>query len=157
EIHKLNPGIDDPHWIYPGRRIRVVLERPSAAPNAQVTALARRVETRPEPVRWRPADTGDLLLEKDGLRTFEKSSARLLFDDGTRATVSSDSLVFIRRQTAAKAATPKKEIEIVLGQTEVEAKPRPAIATPVIEVVVGSAKTTNKAGADGFVRSRMRR
>jgi hypothetical protein len=156
ELHRLNPRILDPHWIYPGRRVRVPIARPSARPSAQVTVVANRVEARPTPVDWLPAGAGDLLIERDGLRTYEDASARLLFDDGTSAIVSQDSLVFIRRQTPATDPAPRKEIEIELGQAEFEVH-RGELPAPEIEVVVGGASSTTRTGADGELRSRHRR
>lgn len=155
ELHRLNPRILDPHWIFPGRRVLVPVARPSTAPNAQVTNFSNRVEARPAPVAWLPADRGDLLLERDSLRTYKGASARLLFDDGTLATVSEDSLVFIRRQSSARAATPVKEIEIELGQAEFEARAA-AGAAPEIEVVVGATRSVSRAAGTGALKSRHR-
>jgi hypothetical protein len=147
-LHELNPRILDPHWIYPGRRVQVPIARPSSKPNAQLTAVSRRVEARPTPVEWLSAEPADLLLEKDGLRTFEGASARLLFDDGSVAVVSEDSLIFILRQTPATAPAPRKEIEIELGQAEFETR-RGELTPPEIEVVVGPTKSTTRPGAGG--------
>ncbi|HSM13163.1 MAG TPA: LysM domain-containing protein, partial [Thermoanaerobaculia bacterium] len=58
ELHRLNPDIDDPDLINPGRRIRIWIARPSAEPNAQVEQVAGKVEERPAPVPWRPAARG---------------------------------------------------------------------------------------------------
>ena len=155
-LHELNPRILDPNWIYPGRRVRVPIARPSARPNAQVTALAKRVEARPMPVEWLDAGSGDLLLERDGLRTYEGASASLLFDDGSTAVLSEDSLVFIRRQTPATAPSPRKEIEIELGQAEFETRPGKDLPAPEIEVVVGPTHSTMR-GTGGGSLSRHRR
>jgi hypothetical protein len=157
KLHELNPRILDPNWIYPGRRVRVPITRPSARPNAQLTAVSKRVESRPMPVEWLAADPGDLLLERDGLRTFGGASARLLFDDGTIAVVSEDSLVFIRRQTPATAPSPRKEIEIELGQAEVEARPGRDLPAPEIEIVVGPTHSTMRGGTSSGSLSRHRR
>jgi len=156
EIHVLNPGIDDPHWIYPGRRMRVVLERPTNRPNAKIAALSNQVEERPAPIDWRQANQGDLLLDQDSLRTQARSSALLVFDDGTTATVSEDSLIYIRRQTPARSANPRKEIEIQLGQADIQAR-QGATPTPEIEVVVGPTRSTIQADSDGSLSVRNRR
>lgn len=148
ELHALNPRILDPHWIYPGRRVRIPLVRPATQPNAQLVVVSNRVEARPTPVEWSDAGTGDLLLERDGLRTYERSSARLRFDDGSIATVGEASLVFIRRQTVATLPTPRKEIEIEAGQAEFETV-RGELPPPEIEVVVGGTRSTTTAGPDG--------
>jgi len=62
ELYALNPRILDPHWIFPGRRVRIPLVQPAKAPNAQVVVVSNRVEARPTPVEWSAADAGDLLL-----------------------------------------------------------------------------------------------
>jgi len=156
ELHRLNPRILDPHWIYPGRRVKVPVARPSERPNARVTALSNRVEARPEPVEWIVSEPGDLLLERDGLRTYANSSARLLFDDGTEANVSEDSLVFIRRQTSARNPAPLKEIEIEVGQAEFEAKATPD-HVPVLEILVGGTRSESRPQASGTLRTKQRR
>ncbi len=129
ELHQLNPFVQDPDLLFPGQRLRIFLERPTARLSAQVMAVARDVRELPTPVPWRPANEGDVLLERDALRTAKSSSARLLFDDGATVTLSEDSLVFIRRQTAANAPVPKKEIEIEVGQIDVESAPVQSNAT----------------------------
>ena len=123
ELHLLNPLVKDPDLLFPGQRLRIFLERPTAKLSAQVMAIARDVRELPAPVPWRPAGEGDVLLERDALRTAKSASARLRFDDGATVTLSEDSLVFIRRQTAATSTLPKKEIEIQLGQVDVEGAP----------------------------------
>jgi hypothetical protein len=155
ELHALNPRILDPHWIYPGRKVRIPLVRPATEPNAQVVVVEKRVEARPTPVEWSEAGAGDLLLERDGLRTYEGASARLRFDDGSTATVGAESLVFIRRQTLATAPVPRKEIEIEAGQAEFETV-RGELPPPEIEVVVGGTRSTTQAGPQGAL-SRHRR
>lgn len=123
ELHLLNPSVKDPNLLFPGQRLRIFLERPTARLSAQIMAVARDVRELPTPVPWRPASEGDVLLERDALRTAKNSSARLRFDDGATVTLSEDSLVFIRRQTAATSPLPKKEIEIEVGQVDVEGAP----------------------------------
>jgi hypothetical protein len=155
-LHELNPRILDPHWIYPGRKVLVPMQRPASTPNAQLTAVSNKVDEQPAPIDWRDAAQGDLLLERDGVRTHENSSAELLFDDGTTATVSEQSLVFIRRQTPARSSAPRKEIEIELGQAEL-ATPASTLPAPEIEVIVGDTHTTGKAEKGGELRARHRK
>ena len=140
ELHALNPWVKDPDLLFPGQRLRIFLERPTAQPSAQVKAISRQVNELPRPVPWRPAGEGDVLLEKDGLRTEKAASALLVFDDGAALTLSEDSLVFIRRHTPATAALPRKEIEVEIGQADVESAPAPAKGGQ-IEVIVGGARS----------------
>lgn len=140
ELARLNPDILNPNFIRPGQRIRIWIARPSAEPNAQVETVAGKVDERPQPVPWRPAGRGDLLLERDGLRTFERGSTRLRFEDGSSVTLTENSLVFIRRQGAPREAPEtRREIEIEVGQADVEA---PAVAgrSPEIDIVLGDAR-----------------
>jgi len=140
ELARLNPDILNPDFIRPGQRIRIWIARPSAEPNAQVETVAGKVDERPQPVPWRPAGRGDLLLERDGLRTFERGSTRLRFEDGSAVTLTENSLVFIRRQDAPREApAPRREIEIEVGQADLEA---PAVAgrAPQIDIVLGDAR-----------------
>lgn len=142
ELHLLNPLVKDPDLLYPGQRLRIFLERPTAKLSAQIMAVARDVRELPTPVPWRPASAGDVLLERDALRTAKAASARLRFDDGATVTLSEDSLVFIRRQTAATSPLPKKEIEIQLGQIDVESAPLGASGSP------GAAEATRASGGN---------
>ncbi len=170
ELHLLNPLVKDPNLLFPGQRLRIFLERPTAKLSAQIMAVARDVRELPTPVPWRPASAGDVLLERDALRTAKSASARLRFDDGATVTLSEDSLVFIRRQTAATSPLPKKEIEIQLGQIDVESGAEEKSAATkagaagargrqrpdAIEVVVGGARSlaTPVAGEPASTRSR---
>ena len=156
ELAALNPGITNPHRIYPGQRIKVYQSPPTAQPTARIEALSRRVEERPQPVPWRPAGEGDLLLERDSLRTYLAASARLRFDDGAEVTLTEDSLVFLRRQTPARAARPRREIEVLVGQADVAAKA--AVGKPLeVEIVVGDAKSVGTADDARPLRTRSRR
>ncbi len=157
ELYKVNPQLKDPHRIFPGQRIKVFHAPPTRQPTAQVEAISKRVEERPQPVNWRPAGEDDLLLESDSLRTFDGGSARLRFDDGGTVTLTEDSLIFFRRQTLPAAqARAKKEIEVLVGQAEV-ASTRDAVRSSDIEVVVGSTKARGVAAADRPLRTRARR
>jgi hypothetical protein len=156
ELHLLNPWVKDPDLLYPGQRLRIFLERPTPEPSAQVVATARKVSELPRPAPWRPAAEGDVLLEKDGLRTESDASARLLFDDGASLTLAEDSLIFIRRQSRASAPTTKKEIEIEVGQADVESAPA-ADRPGSIEVVVGGARSVGASEAGAPFRTRSRK
>ena len=95
EIHRLNPGIADPDRIAPGQRIRVPAEK-SSIPAARLERLSRQVEEQPSPIPWQSAQVGDMLVERDAVRTRQKSSAEMQFLDGARLTVTEDSLVFLQ-------------------------------------------------------------
>lgn len=156
ELHGLNPWIRDPDLLLPGQRLRIFLERPTPEPSAQIVATSRKVSELPRPAPWRPANEGDVLLEKDGLRTERAASARLRFDDGATLTLTEDSLVFLRRQTRSSAPAPRKEIEIELGQVDVESSAG-ASNRDTIEVVVGAASSVGVADGGKPLKARSRR
>lgn len=154
-LHALNPALGDPNVLEPGQRIRIWVARPSNHPTAQVEALAGRVDERPAPVPWRPAAEGDLLLERDALRTFASGSSRLRFEDDSSVTLSENSLVFIRQHEPATEAVPTHEIEVQVGQVDVEGGGAGRRA-PEIEIVVGSARGRARAAESGALHARSR-
>jgi hypothetical protein len=156
ELHRLNPAIRDPDLLIPGQRIRIWIERPTPQPNAQVETVAGKVEERPQPVPWRPAAEGDLLLERDIVRTFDRGSSRLRFDDGSAVTLTENSLVFIRRLARDRAAVQPKEIEVRVGRADVEAAPAPGRA-PEIDIVLGEARGRAAASAGAELQARTSR
>ncbi|HVR95835.1 MAG TPA: LysM peptidoglycan-binding domain-containing protein, partial [Thermoanaerobaculia bacterium] len=157
EIHRLNPGIADPDKLQPGQRVQVPAPLRNA-PAAQVRRVSRRVEARPSPIPWEAAHEGDLLVERDGVRTYSKSSADMTFTDGTRLTVTEDSLVFLQRTGGTLRGVPdRKSIEIVDGQADIEARPEQARANPEIEIVLGKARATSRPSPGGTSQTRARR
>lgn len=161
EIARLNPGIEDPNRVEPGQRIRV--PRVVETPAARVARLSRKVEAQPTPIAWENARQDDLLLERDGLRTYGKSSAEMAFADGTRLLVTESSLVFLQRTGGQLRGLERKAVEIVEGQAEVESGARPAAggAAPEVEIVLGStrakARPAMSGAAPGAARTRARR
>jgi hypothetical protein len=165
EIARLNPDIQDPNRLEPGQRIRV--PRATESPAARVARLSRKVEAQPTPSTWADARQDDLLLERDGLRTYGKSSAEMAFADGTRLLVTESSLVFLQRAGQQLRGVERKAIEIVEGQAEVESAARPAAggAVPEVEIVLGSTRAkarptasgTASGAASGAAKTRARR
>ncbi len=136
ENWKLNPEVKNPHRLTPGQRIRVIVAGNLPAQSALVQRVARRVEKKPEPEPWTRANPGDRLVERDGVHTFEGSSAELKFDDDTLLTLTEKSLVFLR---PVKPVTPQRDrstIEIVEGHADLE-KPATTKRAHDIEIVVG--------------------
>ncbi|MFL6193334.1 MAG: LysM peptidoglycan-binding domain-containing protein [Thermoanaerobaculia bacterium] len=158
EIQRLNPAINDAHWISPGQRIRVPLTR-SNEPAARLDRLSREVEEQPSPIPWQQAQVGDMLVERDGVRTRRKSSAEMQFLDGARLVVTEDSLVFLRRAGAGLQGAPRKSIEIIEGQADLESRAASGSepAAPEVEIVVGSSRATSRADRSGPAQTRARR
>jgi hypothetical protein len=157
EIHLLNPGIADPDRISPGQRVRVPAEK-SSIPAARLERLSRQVEEQPSPIPWQSAQVGDMLVERDAVRTRQKSSAEMQFLDGARLTVTEDSLVFLHRSGNTLSGSPKKSIEIVQGTAELNAQALSASAPPPeVEIVLGATRATSRPDGKGPARTRARR
>lgn len=157
EIHRLNPDIRDPHWIAPGRRIRIPSVE-STLPAARLNRLSRQVEDQPSPIPWQSAQEGDMLIERDGVRTRQRSSAEMQFLDGARLTLTEDSLVFLHRSGNTLRGAPKKSIEIVQGQADLDARAASAkLPSPEVEIVLGNTKATSRPDGAGAARTRARK
>ncbi|HEV7786875.1 MAG TPA: hypothetical protein VGQ28_16130, partial [Thermoanaerobaculia bacterium] len=157
ELHQLNPNLADPNRIEPGQRIRMPTVR-QVLPVATVNRLSRQVEDQPSPISWTDARVGDMLVERDGVRTFGKSSAELRFTDGARLTVTEDSLIFLRRSGTALKGVERKSIELMSGQAELDARTNtPAAVGPEVEIVVGASRTTSRPDKSGGAQTRARK
>jgi LysM domain len=158
QIARLNPDIADPNRLTPGQRVRIYLPRRDASA-ARVAQISRKVEAQASPIPWEDARLGDLLVERDGMRTYPRSSAEMAFLDGTRLLVTEDSLVFLQRTGGALRGVERKGVEIVQGQAEVEARPAPGHAARAaeVEIVLGNARATARTDRSGAVQTRARR
>jgi len=157
KVAQLNPDIADPNLLKPGQRVRIFLPRRQGAAAARVSQLSRKVEAQPSPIPWEDARLGDLLVERDGVRTYPQSSAEMAFPDGTRLTVTEDSLVFLQRTGGALRGVERKSVEIVQGQAEVAARPAAAVQPSEVEIVLGNTRATARTDRSGAVRTRARR
>lgn len=150
ENWRLNPGVADPDLLVPGQRLRVIVRRKHRT--AEVSAVSQRVEEQSVPYPWTPAQVGDLLSHGDGVRTYERSSAELSFDDGARLTVSERSLVFIRDAPEPPRQAPRRSLEIREGQADLETR---ATALPSrLEIVVGTARAAPRSPGGTHARAR---
>lgn len=151
----LNPQVKDPHLLRPGQRIVILVGQRQH--KAEIEGLSRRVESKPHPdPAWIPARVGEVLRERDGLRTYAKSSADLAFDDGSHLLVSEQSLVFLREVgTRLAGSVSRRSIEILDGQADVRAKTAPKLASG-IEIVVGGARAQAQATAGHGMETRAR-
>lgn len=163
-LAQLNPDIPDPDRIEPGQRIRVLLPRRAPLAVAQVERVSRKVEEQPQPNPWVEARAGDLLAERDAVRTYPRSSAVMEFRDGTNLVITEDSLVFLGRTGGVRAVgSPSHSVEIVEGQADVEVRPRQAAADPdpEIEIVLGSTRARSRpvsgGHSDGRAQARARK
>ncbi len=141
ENHRLNPSIRDPHFLSVGQRIRVILHRELPPRTAQIVTVQNEVEERPVPNPWQPAQAGDLLKEKDGVRTAAGAFAEVRFDDGVRVTLTPNSLVYLRRMDQTLRTGKRDEIEVVRGQADLAATTGANQRMSDVEIVLGSAVT----------------
>lgn len=161
-LAQLNPGISNPDVIEPGQRLRVLVPRRAALPVARIETVSRKVEAHPEPNPWSDAQTGDLLVERDAVRTYQRSSTVMEFRDGTSLTVTEDSLVYLRRAGSRLQGVPSHSVEIVEGQADVALAPGRAEAVaasdrPEIEIVVGTARARSRPSPSGPAQTRARK
>jgi hypothetical protein len=161
-LAELNRDILDPDRIEPGQRLRVLLPMRGSLPVARIDRVSRKVEEQPHPNPWNEARPGDLLVEKDSVRTYRSSSAVMDFRDGTSLMVTEDSLVVLNRTgRRLKGAPPTHSVEIVEGQADVEVgAPRLASAEalrPEVEIVLGNTRARSKPAASGTSQSRARK
>jgi hypothetical protein len=154
----LNPEVRDPHHLQPGQHIRIYRRPRTGEPQAEIRALAEHVDKKPHPdPSWTSAHLGDQLKDKDGVRTYERSSAELGFDDGSRLTVTEQSLVFLRRVGATLAGGPPRSLELVDGQADLETRPPAAGGDgPAVEIVMGAARTSTRPSAGAAAQARAR-
>ena len=156
ENQRLNPQIHDPRHLQPGSRIRVIVSRQLPKRNALVDRVARRVDAKPDPQPWATAHEGDLLKENDGVRTYEKSSADLKFDDGSHLTMTENSLLFLKEMRPAQRGPVSETIEIIDGQVDVASRPKKK-ATAELHVVIGGTSISHNASGDRPVATRSRK
>lgn len=157
EIAQANPQIRNPNVISPGQRLNIPLRGDLPKQAAQVASLARRVEAKPSPNQWDAAQRGDLLREKDGLRTYTGSSAGLVFPDGQNLVITEDSLVFLEFSDRRLRSVPRDQVELVVGQADLEAIEEVAAKAGRIELIVGDAVAKPKAAEGGSMQARIRR
>lgn len=148
-------NVEDPHKIFPGQRIRLLLPPRLPDDGALLTRIANRVEDQPTPLAWITAEGGELLRARDGIKTHETASAQLRFSDDTLMMLTEQSTVFIgEKRTREKVE--RRQIEIIVGQADLEG---PAVAsdTAEFEIVLGDARATPRAGEDAALQTRARK
>ena len=145
----------NPHVIEPGARIRLL--RPPQIPTdgALVRELANDVEEQPTPLTWSEAKRRALLRPRDGVRTGEQSSVELEFSDASLF-LTEKSLVFIGEQTV-REDVDRTQIEIVVGQADLEGPSEATETPPRFEIVLGEATATPRAKEDTTLQTRGRR
>jgi len=157
ELLGANPEITNPHFITPGSTIRILPGQSISAKRATIQQVFRQVEQMPFPRPWTPASVGGILQERDGVRTFEKSSSELKFDNDSRMIVSEESVVFLREGTPTPENVSRKSIEIRAGQADLDVKQGPNGVENGFEFHIGDTVGTTRPGTAGKGASRARR
>lgn len=155
ENWRLNPNLSDPHLLIPGQTLRIILDRKLPPRTVQVTMVARTVDQKPSPNPWTGAEIGDLLQEEDGLRTGDKASAEVLFDDETKLQLTEQSLIFLRRIGSTLRGVPQETVEIVEGQADLTATASRGEELG-IELILGETTAKPTLGPSGRVATRAR-
>ncbi len=157
ENAKLNQEqFPDPHVIKPGSRIRLLHPTEFPAAGAVVKEVSNQVEGRPTPLAWTDARKRDLLRARDRVKTHEQSSAELEFADGTLLLVTELSSVAINEATV-QAQVDRTQIEVVVGQADLEGSSAARDDDGLFEIVLGDATATPRADDAGAVSARARR
>lgn len=153
----LNPEIRNPHKLKIGTRLRIILDQKLPPRTAEIRQLSNRVDQKPQPNDWTRARRGDLLQERDGIRTFSNASAGLAFDDGSSLQLTEDSLVFLRNLSKTGTGLLHQSVEVERGQADFEA-PAARVRMPRVEVeiVLGGALVKPQA-TDKPAQARTRR
>lgn len=153
---RLNPDIENPDFLLPGRRLEVLLRPEDAVPSAQVVSISGTVQERPDPIAWTPAQRLDLMVESDGIQTAGQSSTGLRFHDGTSLVVTEDSIVFLKVAGRTLRGIETRSVEIVEGQADLAGASGGEDA-PKIEFVIGAATSKPTPGASGKAEARFRK
>ncbi len=157
ELLGANPEVTNPHFITPGSTIRIVPGQSINSKRATIQQVFRQVEQMPFPHPWTPASVGGILQERDGVRTFEKSSSELKFDNDSRMIVSEESVVFLREATPTPENVSRKAIEIRAGQADLDVKQGTTGTENGFEFHIGDTVGTTRSGSAGKGASRARR
>lgn len=140
ENHRLNPAVKDPNKLTPGQRVLVITAREIAARRAKVDQLSRKVEKKLQQESWLSAKVGDQLVEREGLRTYEESSAQLGLDDGSRLQVTENSIVFLREYKASLRKVDRSQIEVIEGGVDLALTPARTRAKRDVEILIGDVR-----------------
>lgn len=137
ENHRLNPGVKDPNRLTPGQRVLVITAREISARRANVDQLSRKVEKKLQQESWLSAKVGDQLVEREGLRTYESSSAQLGLDDGSRLQMTENSIVFLREYKASLRKVDRSQIEVIEGGVDLALTPAKSKTRREVEILIG--------------------
>ncbi len=147
----------NPHVIEPGEHVRLLLPTELPADGALLREVSNRVEDQPTPLAWDEALRRELLRARDGVKTHAQSSAELEFADKTALLVTEQSIIFIGEEKTRQAQVDRTQIEIVVGQADLEGSTTASTEAGQFEIVLGDATATPRASEDNALQTRARR
>ncbi|MFC3193327.1 hypothetical protein ACFODZ_03620 [Marinicella sediminis] len=137
ENWKLNPQIDNPNLLTIGEELTIIKERIIPAEKARIIDTVNRVEKKPVTSGWKITQPGDELVQQEGVRTYEQSTALLSFNDESTLKVLEFSQVFLKNRSTTLRGTDSATIEVIKGDTELNWEPLAKQPTD-ITIMLGS-------------------
>lgn len=156
ENHRLNPHVKDPNLLRIGDRLRIIISRTMPASKAEVEKVVRDVRHRAPEDPWVDAEVGDILVEKNEVRTFKRASTRLRFDDGSHLNIKEESLIFLRKVGHTLRGADRQSIEIIEGEADV-AQTGVRKKRSDIEILVGGVLAKPEPDDSGLLATRTRK
>ncbi len=141
---KLNPQIENPHQLKVGEELTIIKQRIIPAEKAKVMNVVNRVEKKPSDGGWLSAFNGDELVQQDGVRTYEKSSALLEFNDESNLKILEFSQIFLQSRSTGLTGTDSATIEVIKGDAELNWEP---LLNDQTEIIIVTGGTISKPGA----------
>jgi hypothetical protein len=138
---KLNPHVDNPNNLSIGQVLTVIEQRFIPAEKATMLDIINNVDRKLIKGNWLAAKVGDELQQQEGVRTLEKSSTVLKFNETSSLKVLEFSQIFLQSRSTSLTGTDSSTIEIIQGDAELSWKPM-QIETSEIEIISGKTKLT---------------
>jgi len=156
ENHRLNPHIKDPNLLRIGERLRIITSRTMPMSQAEVEKVIRDVKRRAPNDPWHKARVGDILVEKNEVRTFRRASTRLRFDDGSHLNIKEESLIFLRKVGHNLRGVDRQSIEIIEGEADLAQRGKRKRHSD-IEILVGGVLAKPEPDDSGLFATRTRK
>lgn len=141
ENWKLNPQVQNPNLLSIGQKLTIIKQRIIPAEKATMIEVVNHVEIKTPKEDWKKASLGDELKQKEGVRTYDESSALLRFNDESELKILAFSQVFLQSRKTTLSGTDSATIEITKGDAELLWEP---LKTGYSDITLISGTTTLK-------------
>jgi hypothetical protein len=141
ENWKLNPGVKNPNKLSIGQELTVIKQRIIPAEKATMLNIVNNVEKKLVVGDWLAAKVGDELQQQEGVRTLEKSSTLLKFNETSSLKILEFSQVYLQSRNTSLTGTDSSTIEIIAGDAELKWEPI-NVKKSEIEIISGQTKLT---------------